>query len=131
MKKVHYNVMMMMMVVWLLKQTHDMHSVWRGIARPNSFEVTSEAAVRHGVDSSFSFDVHIQQSDLESLVFHISQDLHEVGRRVMSDVYSCAVPQARVEPQGHRLSAKLKAPKTRYRKMAATEVYKQKSGVIG
>jgi len=43
------------------------------------FDVTSEAAVRSGmVDSSFSCDVHVQQSDLVPLVFHISHDLHEV-----------------------------------------------------
>jgi len=35
------------------------------------------------------------------------------------------------EPQGQHLSTKLKTQKTQTRKMAATEVYKQKSDVIG
>jgi len=34
-------------------------------------------------------------------------------------------------PQGHHLSSKLKTPKTRNRKVADTEVYKEKSDVIG
>jgi len=61
----------------LVKQTHDNCSVWRGIARPNAFDVTSEAAVRTGVDSSFSCDVHIQQPERTELKFKISQDLHD------------------------------------------------------
>jgi len=61
------------------KQTQDKQSMWRGSARPNLFVVTSEDAVRNSVDSSFSCDVRIQQSDRTPLVFCISQDLHEVG----------------------------------------------------
>jgi len=68
--------MMMSVVVVVVTQTHDNCSVWRGIARTNAFGVTSRAAVITGVDSSFSCDVHIQQSDFKALVFKIWQDLH-------------------------------------------------------
>jgi len=68
-----------MMMILTLKQTLDKHGVWRGVALPNLFDVTSTAAVRDGVDSIFACDVRVQQSDRTPLVFRISQDLHEVA----------------------------------------------------
>lgn len=70
--------MMGMRMLSTLEQIQDKLSIWRGFARANSFDVTSEAAVRDGVDSSFSCDVRVQQSHHTPLVFRISHDLHEV-----------------------------------------------------
>ena len=72
-----------MTMILMSKQTQDKHGLWRGCARPNSFEVTSKDAILNGVDSSFSCGVRIQQADKAPLVFRISQDLHEVGNLVI------------------------------------------------